>query len=266
MDACKKIIIFGASDIEAERARKIAKEVGLTTATATCNGEKVNPGTAYKADGYIIDDNNGDDIESSIVFECSRNASGKLPVLAICDHHNPGDPGFNLGPKEYLKASSLGQLLSLLEIEATQEDKVIAAADHCLTAAYQGECPDVTAELILALRLQELSQRYAANEAEVLAGIEEAKNLIMSPWSWVEIAKESIPDLRQYGVKPYLLEAGTITGLAFLGCVDTRNQKKVMLNGSSTIIKDFLDGTANDLGIVKTYGNPNRGFAGGTQQ
>jgi hypothetical protein len=42
-------------------------------------------------------------------------------------------------PERYLEGSSLGQVLRLVEREPSETQRLLAAADHCLTAAYQGQ-------------------------------------------------------------------------------------------------------------------------------
>lgn len=125
---------------------------------------------------------------SVIAVECS--VEDITPAI-VCDHHRPGDPGYGRPPSEFLPASSIGQVISLLadsgrlpqewtrrfvsgsyyssrgdiigstvrivsgqdgghldepsypgEVAIIPADIILcAAADHCLGAAYRGECP-----------------------------------------------------------------------------------------------------------------------------
>ncbi len=111
------MIIFGGKDDEESMARHIARSVGCVLATATVNGKPVHAGNAYYADGFRIDEGSLDSVERVVIFECSPAAAGDLEVIAQCDHHNPGDPGYGLGPKEFMSASSIGQLLEILTLK-----------------------------------------------------------------------------------------------------------------------------------------------------
>lgn len=155
----KAIIIFGDPDLEQREAQFLAIEHGYTVATATCEGEKVNAMTAYKADGFVLENGQLNNISECIIFECSPEAASGLKILACCDHHYPGDPGYDLGPDKFWEASSLGQLSDLLDFETTYLTRVIAAADHCLADAYAGRCPGIFQDDVLQVRLPELMVR-----------------------------------------------------------------------------------------------------------
>ena len=272
-----RVIIFGAPDIEEQRSRKIAAAHGLILATATAAGIKVNPMTAYRADGYTID--SGESVEANsncIIFECSPSAAAGLVMVAQCDHHNPGNPGFGLPPSQYLEASSLGQLLHFLGVEVTQEDRIIAAADHCLGAAYQNLCPGVTAEEVLAMRLTEIMKREnVSSEAEAMAGIEAAVKLLKNPTKAVMLGGVPIADVRDLGPIPFLVEAGVMTATPYLAKGDKRFPDKVNLSGTKKVVADFLgeavmvdnkptypSGWAAANSLFQTYGDAGRGFAG----
>jgi len=140
--------VLGASDPEMARIEEILKGNNKPFSYATVDGRRVFPSTAYTANGVDREFTTG----SIVTIECSIN--DVTPAIHI-DHHRPGDPGFGLKPEQYLQASSIGQLLTLLELEATKKDKIIAAADHCLGHAYRGRCPGVDPEELLEERLKE---------------------------------------------------------------------------------------------------------------
>jgi len=273
----KIVIIFGAPDIEEQRARKIAAQHGLLLATATIAGEKCNPMTAYRADGFVLDSTeSAAEALECIIFECSPKAAGSLVMVGQCDHHNPGNFGFGLPPSQYLEASSLGQLLKYLEVEPTQEDRVIAAADHCLGAAYQGQCPGVTAEEVLAMRLPEIMKREnVSSEAEAMAGIEAAVQQLKNPTKTVTLGGVQVADVRDSGPIPFLVEAGVMTATPYLAKGDKRFPDKVNLSGTKPVVAEFLgeavmaegrptypNGWAAANGLYQAYGDAGRGFAG----
>lgn len=67
---------------------------------------------------------------------------------ARCDHHRPGDLGFGLPPELAVEASSIGQFAALLGVELSERERIIAACDHALAAAYAGRVPGVSAEAV----------------------------------------------------------------------------------------------------------------------
>jgi len=168
------LVIFGAPDVESTAAKKLAWEAGYLVADAIAgNGMPVHPGNTYASIGYRIDGSYVLSLSTRwngrcILFECG----GDLPPDAErCDHHRPGDPGYGRPPEEYLAASSIGQLMALLGPtgwaaqrrimggaslhEAAQEINKIAAADHCLEAAYRGRCPGVDPDALMAWRVRQ---------------------------------------------------------------------------------------------------------------
>src|SRR5690606_4175915 len=118
-------------------------------------GQRVYPGNAYRCPVPEVP-------EGSTVYavECV----GELPEGWIrIDHHRPGDPGYGKPPEEFLPASSIGQVLIELDrlgvadripskdiLEAIRA----AAADHCLAAAYRGECPGVDPDALMRWRVE----------------------------------------------------------------------------------------------------------------
>ena len=77
------------------------------------------------------------------------------------DHHRPGDPGFDAPPAEYWRGSSLGQVATHLGVEPTPALRLVAAADHCLAAAYRGACPDVDPDALMRWRAETRAQFQA---------------------------------------------------------------------------------------------------------
>ena len=272
----KTVVIFGAPDLEEQRARKVASLHGIVCATATVGGEKVNPMTAYRADGYVIDSGEVSEHLEYILFECSPNAAVGMKVVAQCDHHNPGNTGFGLPPSQYFEASSLGQLLNFLGIEATQEDRVIAAADHCLASAYAGLCPGVTAEELLAMRLPELMKREGVSSIkDAMKGIEDALRILQNPPATVLLGGKQVADIRELGPVPFTIEAGVMTGTPYMAKGDKRFPDKVNLSGPEEVIAEFLgeavtvdgkptypNGWSAKNSLHQAYGDPKRGFAG----
>lgn len=155
------IVFGGGQDNEEAAARVAAEKAGCITATATIGGVKVHAGNAYKADGFVVDKGNIALIKKIVIFECSPATAGDLEVVAICDHHNPGDHGYEKGADQYWEASSLGQLCYLLDIERTHELELVSAGDHCPADAYAGRCQGVHPEEFLDFRISQKVGFYA---------------------------------------------------------------------------------------------------------
>ncbi|MCA9351900.1 hypothetical protein KC866_00715 [Patescibacteria group bacterium] len=270
-----QIFILGANDIEMQAIEALLAQKNIAVGYAAApdregNTKRCFPDTAGKFTSIIS--KNGEEIEvdafdQMVLIECTPADSYSIKQEKIVvDHHKPGDPGFAATPADFEAGSSLGQVADLLGLQLDQKQRVIAAADHCLGAAYQGECPGVTPEEVLAIRLPELCARQRVSEDEAKKEIQKCVALLENPTATITVGDQEVPDFRKNGALPFMVEAGTMTGKSFLAHVDSRPgfEQKVMLNGDAATVQAFLDNAA-DLGISDTYGNPNRGFAGGTQ-
>jgi hypothetical protein len=99
-------VVLGASDPEMETIEKLSHSVGVDVVYATSSGTRVRPHTAYQADppptaGRVV------------AVECG----GDWSADEVIDHHCPGDPGYGAPPEKFLRASSIGQFISLLARE-----------------------------------------------------------------------------------------------------------------------------------------------------
>lgn len=297
-----KVVIFGGSDHEEQAARKIATKEGCLIATATVDGIKCHAGNTYKANGYTLDENSVSSANyfqakeigqpmfgmptQAIIFECNVAAAGDLEVIAQCDHHNPGDYGYGLAPDRFWEASSIGQLCALLDVPATEYLLMVAAGDHCPTAAYKGLCPEIDVEKFKNFRIDGISTTVECpgfdpinaepsayglynNRDEVEKQIEFATKLI-------HLAPESqfggVKDLRQYGKVDQLPEAALISGLSYMSQLPetdrdgnpTGNVKVTLGGDNSPETVSNVMAWLNSLpsGESPAYGVPARGFAG----
>lgn len=266
------LVIFGGADHEEAAARDLARKFGCVLATATKAGKKVAAFNAYEADGFLVDEGELAEVTQVVIFECARAAAGDLSVVAVCDHHNPGDFGFSLGADLYWVASSIGQLYNFLAIP--EELKMIAAGDHCPADAYAGKCPGIDPEKFYIFRLTEKVKLYASNPKmtpksadEVRATIEAAKEKLLSA-----PAIDGVRDLRDAGKIDELPEAALLIGEAYMASLpdtDRAGEKtgniKFVLGGHTTpeAVTKFMEwGNSLPNKVGKAYGNPVRGFAG----
>ena len=196
-------LILGASDPEMACIEELASSAGWRVLHAAALGRngvlgRVFGGGAYQATA-VLDSGTGEVVPCPdapvVLVECGGPALDSADVVARCDHHNPGDPGYGRPPTEFLPASSLGQAIRLLAlsgeipadwrrldasgwIEAPRPGDVAvygagilavrapegvaaaiplrilltAAGDHCLGAAYAGQCPGVDPAALIAHR------------------------------------------------------------------------------------------------------------------
>lgn len=115
------LFILGASDPEMAAIERLVRSSGARIAHATQGPARVHPGNAYRADGAAAawpgtDMGDLGAFARVVLVECD--VPGLFPSddprVVRVDHHRPGDPGYGRGPEEFLSASSLGQVLSLL--------------------------------------------------------------------------------------------------------------------------------------------------------
>lgn len=269
------MIVFGAKDLEERVAREISVRHGYPVATATYDGRPVTSATAYQANGFIVNHGKARLKMDCIIFECSPGAAIGLNVIAKCDHHNPGDYGFALGPEKFYEASSLGQLMKLLGITTHYPANVIAAADHCLADAYQGKCLGVKPDDVLRLRLPELMLREGYKSITLAQDhIANTRLELRQHSKKILIGHYEVADLRDFGQTPFLTEAALIEGLAYLAKNDNRFSNKINISAPKEVIETFLgeavihngelsypNGWAAKNAFTKAYGNPNHGFA-----
>ena len=255
--------VLGAQDPEMREIERVLARTNAPFMHAARNGVRCTPRTAYEADSVVRVGRRGFarpmvlPPQSPAVFvECT--VLGHEPVLRV-DHHHPGDPGYDKSPERYLEGSSLGQVLRLLEREPTGTQRLLAAGDHCLTAAYQGACPGVDPNELLFLRASWRARMSGRTLGDVLEGIlhaakqvdahhdsEFGESVFLDP-------TEAAPDLAEgaaYAGKPLRYRALSLEG-----------DLKEMLKGAGPAhIERFMAGH-RDAGRV-VYGNPHRGYAG----
>ena len=159
-----------------------------------------------------------------------------------------------------------------------------AAADHCLAAAYRGECPGVDPDALMRWRVETRAAFQGRSVEELLADVERAREALRAA-PLVELSEPRaceyhgathepgcgacahavVHDLRGRDV-PELPEAAAREGVAYLATVADRDgRRKVVLGGHTTpeTVRAFMAEWAPAQGVVDIYGDPARGFAGG---
>ncbi len=307
-------VILGASDPEMTEIEAVARAMGAAVYYATHRGVRATPANAYAPDGIVGP--NGETIIAPIggfgqivVVECAPAAGcASWPWLALglvpgaeaeldcaalvtrVDHHAPGDPGFGRPPSEYLEASSLGQVLALLGLAPTPRQRLIAAADHCLGAAYRGECPGVDPEELMVWRAESRAAFQGRSVDEVLADVEATTaalraalqvDLRSPAWAthdyahdWARsvckrCARDSVwvADMRRDPPWPELPEAATRLGAGYISgpLKGPDGRQKYTCSGSPEQVRAWMEVAEDAFGLTDLYGDPARGFAGGYQ-
>lgn len=230
--------ILGAPDPEMVHIEALLREQGKTVAYATYWGKRVTARNAYQADGPVVSSGH------VYLVECDIPALHQTGVsITRIDHHREGDPGYGLGPDQFLPASSIGQVIAAIgvnEFYRTHSDRwwitasahddeegrlakiygdgwayhpdrgwrlgqgdtalyapadviLVAAADHCLAAAYRGECPGVDPDTLMQWRLEKGGRLRPPINITIAASIlrridAAAKKAGQSRSIWIQIA------------------------------------------------------------------------------
>lgn len=148
---------------------------------------------------------------------------------------------------------------------------LIAAADHCLGAAYRGECPGVDPDALMRWRAESRARFQGRPVAEVLADVERAQAALRAAPELVLLEDPCsdvvVRDMRQsVDQRPTreLPEAAVRLGIGYVSgpLVGPDGRQKITCSGTADQVRAFLDHWAPAQGLVDAYGDPARGFAG----
>lgn len=261
-----RLWVLGAPDPEMELIERLLRGLGESIVYATDeSGRRVHPGSAYRCPVPSVP-------EGATVYavECID----ELPAGWIrIDHHRPGDPGYGRPPSEFLPASSIGQVLVELDrlgvaaripAKAILDAILAAAADHCLAAAYRGECPGVDPDALMRWRVETRATFQRRPSADILADVERAREALRKAPT-TDIGGCAVRDLRDRAI-PELPDAAMREGVAYLATVSDRDGRtRIIIGGHTTpkTVQAFLTEWVPAQGLVDIYGDPARGFAGG---
>jgi len=211
-----RLWVLGAPDPEMAAIEALLLECGERFVHARdAAGARVTPGNAYRA-ACPTELTGGFGEALSVVYrvECHWDWSEEslnCRVVSL-DHHHPGDYGYGARPRDFLGASSLGQVIAELfdfkalpswphkvfefspfalssewlvserrgrRLAVPRSLVLTAAADHCLGAAYRGECPGVEPEALMRFRAEERARFQGRSVDAVLADIAETTLALM---------------------------------------------------------------------------------------
>lgn len=245
--------VLGAPDHEMQEIRRVCKEKGIAHGHATRFGNIVRNFEAYQATDIRGRLPQGHHV---IFVECA--VAGLRPHEVI-DHHHEGDPGYGKTPEQFFEGSSLGQFLTRIGEAPSQRQRVIAAADHCLSAAYKGLCPDVTADELIAFRessrsearglpLDELQRQIA----DAIAALNAAPRIQLGGTDVAWLGEDAPPEASEASARagiPYAYVRQELDGRV----------KSGIRSAPPAAIRAWMD----RCGLAQIYGDPERGFAGG---
>lgn len=173
-----KTFALGADDPEMSAIECLLRQAGQKVYyAATEDGRRVTPATAYTATSVVDEKGNQffNQDGALLLVECDFPTA--IPA-GRCDHHRPGDGGYGKPPAEFWQASSVGQVCALVGVEPTPELLMVAAADHCLAAAYAGQCPGVDPAGLAEFRIRQRAEFQKREVSELRAEMEAALKLL----------------------------------------------------------------------------------------
>ena len=140
---------------------------------------------------------------------------------------------------------------------------MIAAADHCLGAAYQGQCPGVDPDALMRWHVAARAA-YEGRDGEALLQDVASARAALRAAPRVELAPGLYAaDMRAQPV-PELLMAAAREGQCCISAVKARDGRVKIgcLVGSRDQVDAFMQSWAAANGLVDVYGDAVRGFAG----
>lgn len=240
-----------------------------------------------------------------VIAELAR--LGRLPMWLGTQDNSPGTVGREVG--EWTDSISRGARASACGEDAGEPPAIVtesddgegegpyvrlvpyelvltAAADHCLAAAYRGECPGVDPDALMRWRAETRAAFQKRSVEDLLADVERAREALRAAPQidlvtsfvgcdyhgehqagcgdcWIDSI--TVRDLRDRSV-PELPEAAAREGAVYLATVKDRDGRpKVVLGGAAApeTVRAFLNSWAPAQGLTDIYGDPARCFAGG---
>jgi hypothetical protein len=257
------LFILGAQDVEMREIERTLAGTGLPYAHACRSSQRCHSGSAYMADSAALIGKHGGSRSVLItpgapvaLVECHM---ARASIALRIDHHNPGDPGYEAPPSSYLSGSSLGQLLDLLGLEASADQRLLAAADHCLTAAYAGLCPGVDPDDLLFMRAAWQALMSRRSLGDTMTGILDAASLAKRRYDPDRGACFFLDPTR---IPRDLPEGAARAGVpvVYRGLALDGSLKEMIKGARPAAIENFM--AQHQAQGRRVYGNPHRGYAG----
>ena len=291
-----RLWVLGAPDPEMEAIEVLLSDAKETVAYATVNGQRCHPGNAYRSSCEAARGFSGTVYEVECRVDvlhgsATESIDSDANVVTV-DHHRPGDPGYGRPPAEFLAASSIGQVLRAMDLPSTPHIAMVAAADHCLGAAYRGECPGIDPAELARFRAAERARNQRRTVDEVMRDINATTAALAAAGLLTLGCDRTVRDMRTCyvcdgrggacgadetagydgpchcgprGPWPELPEAATRVGVGYISgpLAGPDGRRKITCSGTAEQVRAFIDFWARSQGLLDVYGDPGRGFAGG---
>ena len=274
MNHANYFFVLGAPDPESREIEELLKFLGIPYGYAIKADKRVRSYDAYEADEIheMIKPYSYDPSFLSIVLvECGGNNLLKLINRykhIIVDHHAEGHPGYGKPPEQFWEGSSIGQVYTLLGASYSKRQLMIAAADHCLGAAYAGRCANIDPEELLNLRVEIKSDYKSLPYTEVMSQIFNAVNSIERA-NTINILDEPVADFTYFPAPSEVGEAASILGttVAYGEYVKGLGVYKYgIVSAKPEVIRHWMENHALRLNLTNIYGDAERGYAGGYRE
>src|SRR5688500_19057889 len=103
----RKSLVLGADDPEMQAIAVCLEKTNQEYGFAAVGGQRCHPANAYRADGIISPEGEvstlGARYDTLVFVECrpwNVPLEKKHEQLLVIDHHEEGDPGYDLGPED----------------------------------------------------------------------------------------------------------------------------------------------------------------------
>lgn len=246
------IFVLGATDNEMAAIELLLTTLDYPFIYASIGDKRVNSSNANAADAVHIPTH-----LIPVFVECR--CKGTYDNAVIVDHHQEGDPGFGKPPAQYWEGSSIGQVANLIDILQNREMSLYAAADHCLTDAYLGNCPGISKADMKYFRVSLASQNQKKPMSLVVEQMSQAL-IEMQSMPKITIGETQVVNARGRDI-PMASEAAASEAIAYLYDMQMKDGRvKVgLLNAPPEVTRLWM----KSCGLDEVYGDPNRRFAGG---
>jgi hypothetical protein len=144
---------------------------------------------------------------------------------------------------------------------------MVAAADHCLAAAYRGECPGIDPDTLMRWRVESRAAFQQRDPGALLSDVAATRKALRAAarigGAWVGGAW--VADMRREPPWPELPEAAAREGAGYVAgpLIGPDGRRKITCSGPPEVVAGFLATWAPSQGLTGLYGDPLRGFAGG---
>lgn len=257
MNARKVVFALGSLDPEMRAIRWMLANAGYRYAYANRFGRRCNSGNAYNADELtkqVKDD------QQIVWVEC-RSQAFVAGRDIIADHHNEGDPGYSATPDQFWEGSSIGQVANLIGC-CRPELRLIAASDHCLSAAMRGQCKGIDPDELMSWRI---TARAAMGDMQpwllkrmITRAVDRLDSLPRIEFGGMQIVDGS------FDATPELRDAAAVAGVPIITTrKNAAGNVKVGLYGAPPdVVTGWMTAMRDSSFVDHTYGNPNREYAG----